>query len=109
MKTFTINGKEYEEKEITFNTMCDFEEAGVSMTDISEKTLMVMRAYVAMCMGVSAKEAGKEINAHVMNGGDMAEIYNAFSEASENSDFLHSMSPKKAPETEAPKKLKAVK
>jgi len=35
-----INGKGYPTKEITFNTVCQFEDIGVPMSDIEAKSIM---------------------------------------------------------------------
>ena len=60
-KEITINGHIYPTKEITFNTVCQFEEMGIPMAEIEEKSIMFIRAYAAMCMGKKADQAGEEI------------------------------------------------
>ena len=50
MKTFTVNGKEYRAKEFDFNLMCDFEDMGISIADMSKKPMAVVRAYFALCV-----------------------------------------------------------
>lgn len=74
MKTFTINGNEVVAKEIDFNLLADFDNYGVSIEDASSKPLVFMRTYVACCMNKSAEEAGSEINAHIINGGNLGDI-----------------------------------
>nr|DAE40882.1 MAG TPA: tail assembly chaperone protein [Caudoviricetes sp.] len=99
-KTITINGKVYSTKEITFNSICEFEEMGVSMSDIEEKSMMFVRGYAAMCMGKKAEQAGQEIEAHILGGGDMGEITEALKEAVEESGFFQALS-KRAKEKDA--------
>jgi len=37
-----INGKEYKVKEIDFNTMCELEDNGVSITDMDKNLLVLL-------------------------------------------------------------------
>lgn len=99
MKTFTINGKEYKTKELDFNAMCDMEDAGVSLMDADGKNMSLIRAYFAVCCGKGKDFAGREIQQHMINGGNFDEISEAFKDAMENSDFFRALGAKA--ETEA--------
>ena len=91
MKNFaTINGKEYEIPEMDFNTVVELEENGVSLLAMNEenpKIATTLRAFVAWIMGTSARQAGVEIQAHLMNGGTLVDLINVLTEALESSGF----------------------
>lgn len=91
MKTFTLNGKTYPREELGYNSLCDFEEMGISISDIKDKSMSFIRAYIAMCLNVDPKVAGKEIEAHLMNGGTMKVITDAVNDAVENSGFFRAL------------------
>ncbi len=91
MNTFTINGKNYKAKHFNFNTMCDLEEMGVPINEAQSKSMSFVRAYFALHLNGNTAKAGKEIEAHIMNGGDFTEIMNAVSAEIEESDFLKAL------------------
>ena len=91
MKKIIVNGKEYVAKEFTFNLICDLEEMGYDMDSIGNKPMSVIRAYFALCAGVTMDVAGKEIEKHLIGGGDMGVISEAMQEQMENSDFFRNL------------------
>lgn len=91
-KEIVINGKAYHTKEITFNTVCQFEDMGIPMSEIEEKSIMFIRAYAAMCMDKKADQAGDEIEKHVMNGGSIDELADVLRQAVEESGFFQVLS-----------------
>lgn len=91
-KEIVINGKVYPTKEITFNTVCQFEDMGIPMSEIEAKSIMFVRAYAAMCMDKKADQAGDEIEKHVMNGGSMDELADVLRQAVEESGFFQALS-----------------
>lgn len=97
-KEIVINGKMYPTKEITFNTVCQFEDMGIPMSEIEAKSIMFVRAYAAMCMDKKADQAGDEIEKHVMNGGSIDELADVLRQAVEESGFFQALS--KRAETE---------
>lgn len=91
-KEIVINGKVYPTKEITFNTVCQFEDMGIPMSEIEAKSIMFVRAYAAMCMDKKADQAGDEIEKHVMNGGSIDELADVLRQAVEESGFFQALS-----------------
>ena len=90
-RTFTINGKLYQAREITFNTICELEDAGVSLTEIEQKPISTVRSYFAICLGGNKEVAGQEIERHIINGGNLDEIMTAFREELADSDFFQAL------------------
>ena len=86
-----INGTEYKNRELNFNTACRLEDMGVSLLDMKDKTLSAARAYAALCMRKPLMQAGNEIEAHVANGGGLAEIIEAFGKAVDESGFFQQL------------------
>lgn len=91
MKTFTVNGKEYKAKAFDFNLVCDLEDMGISIEDMGKKPMAVVRAYFALCAGKGKEFAGKEMEAHIINGGSFDDVVSAMSEEMEKSDFFRTL------------------
>lgn len=87
-----VNGRVYPAKEITFNTICDFEDMGIPMAEIESKSTMLIRAYTAMCMGKKPEQAGSELEQHVLNGGSFDEVADVLRQAIEESGFFQALS-----------------
>ena len=100
-KRFTINGKEYTSVAMDFNAICDLEDNGVSLATIKDKPMSAVRAYFALCFGGSKEEAGKEMEQHLVNGGNMEEVIDAMNKELEESDFFRSLSQNEDKETTA--------
>ena len=98
MKTFTVNGKNYNSKPFDFNLVCDLEDMGIPMQEMGRKRMSVTRAYLALCGGMSIEAAGKEIEQHIVVGGTLEGLNNALSDEMEKSDFFRSLT--KTAETE---------
>jgi len=91
MKTFTVNGVTYTAKPFTYNTVCDLEEMGISLQDMQNKPMSVVRAYFAICAGKGSDFAGEQIEAHVIAGGRFDEVIEAMSEEMDKSDFFRAL------------------
>lgn len=87
-KKFTINGKEVIARDFDFNMMADFDEMGVDVQKILTSPLVAGRAYVALCMGIDKEDAGNEIQAHIMAGGNLDEVVTVLAEKVVESDFF---------------------
>ena len=92
MKSFEINGVKYAPKPFTYNTICDLEDMGVSLQDMQNKPMSVVRAYFAICTGKGAEFAGQQIEEHVIKGGDFNAVLEAMNEEMEKSDFFQALS-----------------
>lgn len=105
MKTFTVNGKEYKAKAFDFNLVCDFEDMGISMEEAEKKPMSMVRAYFALCTGKDKEYAGKEMEAHIINGGSFEDVAKAMSDEMEKSDFFRNLNKDEEQKvTENPKK-----
>ena len=100
-----INGKEYTAKEFDFNMVCDLAAHGVNIYSVDPLPMNVaIRAYFAVCAGVSLAAAGNILGEHLMNGGDLSEITKAFEEKLEESGFFKSQIARLKAAVEAQKK-----
>lgn len=86
-----INGVEYRNVPLDFNAVCKLEDMGVDITSVDEKVMTTARAYAALCMRKPMGAAGEEIEKHVMNGGSLNEIYEAFAAEVEKSGFFRAL------------------
>ncbi|WP_418932416.1 hypothetical protein [Hominenteromicrobium sp.] len=86
-----INGKEITAKPIDFNATIELNDLGGDIYSFGTKPLAALRAYLAYCEGVSAEEAGQEIEAHIIGGGDLSDLSTAFVKACDDSAFFKAM------------------
>lgn len=103
MATVKINNKKYNVPELTFKHFTIMEDQGFSVLDAFQKKKMFLLAmgFVCCVTGEEREEAERLIEQHVMGGGSIEEIYNAFGEAVNNSGFF-----KKLFQTEEKKTVK---
>ena len=92
--TFKINGKTVTAKPFDYNLMCDLDDMGVSMADISAKPSSFTRAYIALCMDVDKEEAGQQIQEHIIGGGTMESLVEAMNKEMADSDFFQALAKK---------------
>jgi hypothetical protein len=88
----TVNGKKYAAKPFTFNVVCDLEENGVPLQEMSKKPMSMVRAYVAVCFNGDKEKAGEEIENHVKAGGNFNDIYKVMGEEMNDSGFFQALS-----------------
>lgn len=93
-----INGKTYAMPELDFNAMCMLEEMGLSLTDMDKKVLTTVRGFLALAMGGDYKEAGKELETHMADGGSLDQLLQEINQAVEESGFFRSLAKRKAAE-----------
>lgn len=96
MNTFTLNGNTVVAKKFDFNLVCDLEDLGVSIQEAGKKPMAMVRAYLAICLGTDIEGAGKEMEAHLVNGGDFEAVMETMSKEMESSDFFRKLSEPKA-------------
>lgn len=87
-----INGKELK-LDVTFNTICQLEDMGVSLGE-DRKTMSMLRGFVAIGLGETPDEAGADIEKFIENGGDITELVKVMSDAMENSGFFQALAKK---------------
>lgn len=96
MKTyFTLNNRRYEAKEVDFNLICDLSDMGINIMDMSglrDNPLSVIRAYVALCMGVDKQTAGAEVQEHIIGGANFDEILGIITNKMDSSGFFQAIS-----------------
>ena len=100
-KIFTVNGKSYKAKEFDFNFMCDLEDQNLSLEDIDKKPMSLIRAYLAFSAGITKEDAGKEIEAHLVNGGKFNDVVEIMSAQMQDSGFFRSFRESKEEDTGA--------
>lgn len=86
-----INGKSYCIPELSFNSICELEAMGVSITSMDKHIMMTVRGFVALAMGGDIAKAGDEIQQHLMNGGSLDEIMPEITKAVNESGFFQAM------------------
>lgn len=95
MKTFfTINNRRYEAKEFDFNLICDLQEMGVNVLNLSsirKNPIPIIRTYLSLCMDADKDIAGAEIQEHIIGGGGFDEILEVITKKMEDSDFFQAL------------------
>ena len=86
-----INGKEITAKPIDFNTAIELSDLGGDIYSFGTKPLAVLRAYLEYCAGIDAEAAGREIESHIIGGGDLSDLSAAFMKACDDSAFFKAM------------------
>lgn len=104
MKTFEINGVTYNAAEFDFNLTCELEDRGISLADIRKKPMSFIRSYVALSGDIDVDVAGKEIEAHITNGGKLDDVMGVMMEQINDSDFFRNLAPEQADTTTTRKK-----
>ena len=99
-KNFEFDGVNYIMPEITFNSACDLAECGLDITQFSKRKMTpliqisMVRAIISWASGEDPEYIGEKINDMMKVGGVDAlaklfeDVYGAFSERAEESDFL---------------------
>lgn len=107
-----LNGKEYKIPEITFDMVCELEDAGISLTDIGKpkkKAMSIVRAFVKLATGLENEQVSDLIEDHLVNGGSFEGIFEEINKALSESRFFQKMAERSTAEvkTEAKSKTKA--
>lgn len=99
-----VNGKTYKLPVIDFNAICELEDMGFSVSDMSKKPLSASRAFLALCLNGDVKTAGAELEAHLSAGGTFDELMKEIGAAMTDSGFFRSLAKNKETETVASEK-----
>ena len=86
-----INGKEITAKPIYFKVSIEFNDFRGDIYSFGTKPLAALRAYLAYCAGIDAEAAGREIESHIIGGGDLSDLSAAFMKACDDSAFFKAM------------------
>ena len=86
-----INGNTYKMPERSFNAVCRLEDMGISLADFDKKPMAAIRGFLALAVG-DVETAGRELEAHIVNGGDFTEIVGEISKAVQDSGFFQALS-----------------
>lgn len=104
---FTVNKVVYIAKPFDFDMVCELEDMGVTFERIDKMPMSLIRAYFALCAGVSKEQAALLIQQHMINGGKLDDITEPMAKEMNNSDFFRALSEKQDEETStAPSKAK---
>ena len=106
MNRFTINGIVYDAPKFDFNTVCDFEEAGISLSEAKKKPTSMIRAYFALLFDGDKEQAGAELEKHMIAGGTFEELTNAMIKEMNDSDFFRALTKRTETEDQPAKKTK---
>ncbi len=104
-----INGNEYKIPELNFNTMCMLEDMGLNFMNMDNRMLLMVRGLLALAMKTDIETAGKEFEAHIINGGTLDEITQEINEAVQTSGFFQALQQSQAKGNTAGKNKTAAK
>lgn len=104
---FAVNKVTYIAKPFDFDMVCELEDMGVTFERIDKMPMSLIRAYFAICAGVSKEQAALLIQQHMINGGKLDDITDPMAKEMNDSDFFRALSEKQDEETStAPSKAK---
>lgn len=101
MKNVTINGREYDVPELDNNAIIELADNGLDIFSKSFKkksTLSAARAIIAWIEGIDVEDAGEEMQNHIVNGGDLQDLLEAFNTAIGESGFIKALMTRAAAE-----------
>lgn len=90
MAKIKINNKNYEIPKLGFGHMEKLESEGYDLVSMLRKKQMFApaSAFIMLCADCDRDEANRLAEQHVYGGGNLIDIYRAFSKAIEESDFF---------------------
>lgn len=90
MVTVKINNKKYEVKELGFGDMVHMEEMGFSVIEAFKKKQLfsLAMAFTGIVANCDREDAENLCEQHILGGGNIADIVNAFNAAVEESGFF---------------------
>ena len=90
MSTVKINNRNYEIPKLGFGHMEKLESAGYDVIAMFKKNQIFApaSAFIMLCADCDREEANRLAEQHIYGGGNMHEIYEAFTKAIAESDFF---------------------
>lgn len=87
-----FNGKQIK-IELDYNTMCELEEMGISISELSNKPMSIIRTLIFFALKkednkITMKEVGRQISEYLKNGGKLEAISEAIEVAIKDSGFF---------------------
>ena len=70
------------------------EDMGLSLTEMDKKVLSTVRGFLALAMDGDEEKAGREMEMHLANGGDLNEMMEEINKAVNESGFFQALSKK---------------
>ena len=105
--TFTVNKVTYTAKPFDFDMVCELEDMGVTFERIDKMPMSLIRAYFAICAGISREQAALLIQKHLVSGGKLDDITEPMAKEMNDSDFFRALSENKDEEvTDVPSKAR---
>ena len=90
MERFTINGRNYVvSRELDFSYLVMLDKNGIEVSKMSG--LAAVNCFLAFIGGMTEEQASNEITQHVINGGNLQEIIDAYAKAIEASGFFRAL------------------
>lgn len=93
MSTVKINQKNYEIPELTFRHLPLMEKCGLSLRDMmsSKYIFTVVQTFTAIVVECDTDQADYLLEQHILGGGTVMPIYDAFMDAMRNSHFFKTL------------------
>lgn len=103
MATVKINNKNYTVPQLGFAHMQQLESEGISVVELIRKkqVFSMAAAAIIVCTGLSIEGANNLAEQHVLGGGKLDALYQAFSEAINESAFFKKLLEENADEENA--------
>lgn len=85
-----INNKNYVVPQLGFAHMTQIEDMGFSVIDLfqKQKLFSIATAFTGVVTGLERSKAEELLQQHILGGGNLEEIYNAFMKATDESAFF---------------------
>lgn len=93
MSTLKINQKDYVVPQLGFEHMVQMESMGFSVIEMFDKrqVFSLAAAFVGVVVGCEIEDAVHLCQQHIIGGGDVFDIYNAFEKAAKESAFFRKL------------------
>lgn len=104
---FTVNKVSYIAKPFDFDMVCELEDMGVTFERIDKMPMSLIRAYFAICAGVSKEQAALLIQNHMIQGGKIDDITEPMAKEMNDSDFFRALSEKQEQDVTPSKRKKS--